>query len=103
MVMQAVLDSKMPLSYLTSEVKIYPQLLKNVRVKDKAEAQGNEAVQAAVRKAGESLGSDGRILVRESGTEPLIRVMVEAETDDICRRLCEDVAAVIVSEGLIAE
>ena len=103
MVMQAVLDSKMPLSYLTSEVKIYPQLLKNVRVKDKAEAQGNEAVQAAVRKAGESLGSDGRILVRESGTEPLIRVMVEAETDDICRRLCEDVAAVIVSEGLTAE
>ena len=103
MVMQAVLDSKMPLSYLTSEVRIYPQLLKNVRVRDKAEARENAAVQAAVQKAAESLDGNGRILVRESGTEPLIRVMVEAETDEICRKLCEDVAAVIASEGLVAE
>ena len=81
-------------------MKIYPQLLKNVRVKDKKTAQENPAVQEAVKKAAEALGSDGRILVRESGTEPVIRVMVEAASDEICEKYVDSVIKVIEGEGL---
>ncbi len=91
------------LSDLAGEVTIYPQLLKNVRVKDKKEARENPAVQAAVEKVAASLGENGRILVRESGTEPLIRVMVEAENDAVCLEMVDSVIDVIRSEGLTAE
>lgn len=91
------------LSDLAGEVTIYPQLLKNVRVKDKMEARENPAMQAAVAAVAEKLGENGRILVRESGTEPLIRVMVEAENDEICLEMVDSVIEVIKKEGLAVE
>ena len=100
MIMEVILEKKQTLSKLADEVKIFPQVLKNVRVKDKKTARENPAVEEAVRKAGEELGSDGRILVRESGTEPVIRVMVEAATDEICEKYVDGVIEVIKAEGL---
>lgn len=100
MVMEAVIEKKQTLGTLADEVKIFPQLLKNVRVKDKKTALDNAAVQAAVEKTAEELGTDGRILVRESGTEPVIRVMVEAASDEICEKYVDSVVKVIESEGL---
>jgi phosphoglucosamine mutase len=103
MIMEVMLEKKMSLGKLTEPVKIYPQLLKNVRVVDKKTARENEAVNAAVNAVAEELGENGRILVRESGTEPLIRVMVEAVTDELCRKYVEQVIAVIREEGLVVE
>lgn len=100
MVMEVILEKKQSLGKLADEVTIFPQLLKNVRVKDKKTARENPAVQEAVQKAADALGSDGRILVRESGTEPLIRVMVEASTDEICAKYVDSVVKVIEAEGL---
>ena len=98
--MEVILNKKQSLSELCRPVKIYPQLLKNIRVADKKTARENAQVQAAVQKVAKELGSDGRILVRESGTEPLIRVMVEAATDELCAKYVDFVIDVIVSEGL---
>ena len=78
---------------------MYPQVLKNFRVKDKALAQADEAVQAAVKKAADALGNDGRILVRESGTEPLIRVMVEAMDRTLCEEYVDSVIEVLKAQG----
>ena len=103
MVVQTMLDKKQSLSTLAGEMKTYPQILKNVKVFDKAAAQANPKVQEAVSAVAKALGSDGRILVRESGTEPLIRVMVEAKTQDICREMVDSVVKVIYQEGLAVE
>lgn len=78
--MEVMLAKKMPMSKLAEPLTIYPQVLENVRVTDKKAAQDDEAVQAAVKAVAEALGDTGRILVRESGTEPVVRVMVEAPT-----------------------
>ena len=102
MIMEVIMEKKQTLAKLCSDVKIYPQLLKNVRVTDKKTARENPAVQKAVDDVAAALGSDGRILVRESGTEPVIRVMVEAATDEICRQYVEQVSQVIRAEGLEA-
>ena len=101
MVMNVILEKKQSLSTLASEVTIYPQLLKNVRVENKKAVKANVNVQEAIKKVGEALGSDGRILVRESGTEPVIRVMVEAPTHRVCEKHVDDVIAVMEKEGLI--
>ena len=93
--MEVMLAKKQSLSKLAEPVITYPQVLINVRVADKAAAQADPAVQAAVKAVAEELGDTGRILVRESGTEPLIRVMVEAESQDECRRLAQSVVDVI--------
>lgn len=103
MVMEVILEKKMALSKLVEEVKIYPQLLKNVRVADKKAVADNEAVTKAVEAVAEALGDDGRILVRESGTEPLIRVMVEAASDELCEKYVMQVVDVIKDQGLAAE
>ena len=103
MVVQTMLDKKQSLATLAGEMKTYPQILKNVKVFDKAAAQANPKVQEAVKAVAKALGSDGRILVRESGTEPLIRVMVEAKTQDICREMVDSVVKVIYQEGLAIE
>ncbi len=103
MVMQTMIEKKAPLSALAGEMKVYPQVLKNVRVADKKAAQANEKVRAAVRAAEEALGTEGRILVRESGTEPKIRVMVEASDYETCDRYVEGVVKVIYDEGLAVE
>ena len=100
MLMEVILEKKQSLGKLADEVKIYPQILKNVRVKDKKTARENPAVIEAVQKAADELGSDGRILVRESGTEPVIRVMVEAASDEICEKYVDGVIDVIKAEGL---
>ena len=93
--MEVMQAKKLPLSRLKEGMTVYPQVLINVRVTDKAAAQADPAVQAAVKAVEEELGGTGRILVRESGTEPVIRVMVEAETEAACRELTERVAAVL--------
>ncbi len=103
MIMEVILEKKMALSKLVEEVKIYPQLLKNVRVADKKAVADNEAVTKAVESVAEALGDDGRILVRESGTEPLIRVMVEAASDDLCEKYVMQVVDVIKEQGLAVE
>lgn len=100
MIMEVIMEKKQTLAKLCEEVKIYPQLLKNVRVVDKKTARENPAVQKAVEAVAEALGSDGRILVRESGTEPVIRVMVEAATDELCEKYVDQVVDVIKAEGL---
>jgi len=100
--MEVLLAKEKPMSELASPVVFYPQVLKNVRVKSKPEAQNDPDVQAAVQKVAEELGDTGRILVRESGTEPVIRVMVEAESDEICEKLVDSVIEVIKAKGHIA-
>ena len=97
--MEVMLAKKLPLSKLAEPVTIYPQVLKNVRVKSKPEAQNDADVQQAVAKVADTLGDTGRILVRESGTEPVIRVMVEAETESLCEKYVDQVIDVIKSKG----
>ena len=99
--MEVMLAKQKPMSELAAPVKFYPQVLKNVRVKSKPEAQNDPDVQAAVQKVADALGSDGRILVRESGTEPVIRVMVEAGTDELCEQYVDQVIEVIRAKGHI--
>ncbi len=101
LLMEVMLEKKQTLVKLTEEVKIYPQLLKNVRVSDKKTARENAEVVKAVEAVTEALGNDGRILVRESGTEPVIRVMVEASTDELCERYVNQVVGVMHQQGLI--
>ena len=101
--MEVMLAKEKPLSVLAAPVKFYPQVLKNVRVKSKPDAQNDPDVQAAVAKVGEELGTTGRILVRESGTEPVIRVMVEAPSEEICEKYVDGVIDVIRQKGHIAE
>ena len=93
--MEVMMAKKMKMSQLTEDLHIYPQVLVNVKVKDKAVTQADKDVQDAVKKVVDALGDTGRILVRESGTEPLIRVMVEAETEEICRKHVDNVVSVI--------
>lgn len=97
--MQAMIGSKKTLSELASPFKVYPQVLVNVKVKDKAEAQNDPDVKSAVEKASEILGTSGRMLVRESGTEPLIRVMAEAQTEEECHKCVDMVVDVIRAKG----
>ncbi|MBE6996292.1 MAG: phosphoglucosamine mutase, partial [Ruminococcaceae bacterium] len=98
-VMEVVLAKKMSLSRLAEPVVIYPQVLINVRVKDKKEAQADPDVVASVQAVTDELGNTGRILVRESGTEPVVRVMVEAESKERCQALAERVVEVIRQKG----
>ena len=101
MIMEVIMEKKQSLAKMCEEVKIYPQLLKNVRVTDKKTARENPAVQKAVEEVSAALGTDGRILVRESGTEPVVRVMVEAATDEICEKHVNQVIQVMEAEGLV--
>ena len=97
--MEVMISSKKKMSELTSPVSIYPQCLKNIKVISKPEARADEDVQAEVNKVAEELGNDGRILLRESGTEPVIRVMVEAKTDHLAEKYVNQVIKVIEDKG----
>lgn len=97
--MEVMLEKKMTLGELAAPVTIYPQILKNIRVKDKEAALRDPAVQKAIREAAETLGKEGRVLVRESGTEPLIRVMVEAKTKEICETYADEILEAITAGG----
>lgn len=99
--MQVMIAKKKTLSELAKPVTIFPQVLKNVRVTDKVVARNDEDVQVAVDEVRKTLGDDGRILVRESGTEPVVRVMVEAKTHEICEEQVEKVVNVLKEKGYI--
>lgn len=93
--MEVILERKVPLSKLAEPVHTYPQLLQNVRVTDKETALQNHALQQMTTQIEQQLAGDGRVLIRPSGTEPVIRVMVEAATDELCKQYVEQLAAVI--------
>lgn len=98
-IMEVILETKLKLSELIKEVQIYPQVLKNVRVKDKKTAREDTDVVKIIEDVTEELGSNGRILVRESGTEPVLRVMVEAPSLDICEKYVNLVLAKLQVKG----
>jgi phosphoglucosamine mutase len=91
--MEVILERKTTLSKLAEPVHIYPQLLENVRVPDKEAALQNPALKAAIAEVEQELGDEGRVLIRPSGTEPLVRVMVEAANDELCRRYVDRLVA----------
>ncbi|MDO4294969.1 MAG: phosphoglucosamine mutase [bacterium] len=97
--MEVMLEKKESLSKLASEVTVYPQVLKNVRVFDKTAAQDDALVQEEVKKVAEALGNTGRILLRQSGTEPVVRVMVEAPSQEICEKYVDQVIDVMKAQG----
>ena len=98
-VMEAVTETKMPLSELAAGMKTYPQKLKNVVVTDKDETMNCPAVRAAVKAAEEELGENGRVLLRKSGTEPLLRVMVEADSEALCEQKCDEIIEAMRAAG----
>ena len=98
-IMQVIMSRQKKLSELAAPFTVYPQVLENVKVKDKAAAQADPDVRAEVDKVAAELGDSGRILVRESGTEPLVRVMVEAEQESVCRSCVDRVVNVIRLKG----
>ena len=99
MLMEVMFEKKTRLSELRRGFKVFPQCLKNVRVSDKPAVMGDSDVLAAISGVEKELGDNGRILVRESGTEPVIRVMVEAETAEDCEKYVEQVIKVIMDKG----
>lgn len=99
-IMEAITEKKQDLATLASEVRIFPQLLQNVSVKNKAQTRADEAVVAMIEQVEQELGENGRVLVRESGTEPVIRVMVEADTDELCKVCVEKIVQVMKERGL---
>ena len=98
-IMEVILEKKQPLDKLASELEIFPQVLKNVKVVDKAAAQDDADVKAEVAKVAGLLGDDGRILLRQSGTEPVVRVMVEASSLNICETYVDQVIEVMKAKG----
>ena len=100
-VMEAVIESKMTLEKLAEPVKMFPQVLKNVRVQNKKAVREDTAVQDLIAQIGKKLGGDGRILLRESGTEPVVRVMAEAATEEICEACVDRVVELIHERGLV--
>ena len=97
--MEVMLDKKESLATLTADLVIYPQLLKNVIVDDKDGTLNDPVVKAAEAKVAADLGDDGRILLRKSGTEPLLRVMVEATTDELCEQKVNEVIDAMKESG----
>lgn len=93
---------KKKLNELAEGFTVYPQVLTNVRVTDKKAAQVDADVQDALKKVTEKLGDTGRILVRESGTEPVVRLMLEAESEEICQKYVDMVVNVIKENGYVA-
>ena len=97
--MEVMMAKKKPLSALAEGFTVYPQVLRNIRVKDKPAARSDEDVVNAIKSAEKELSDSGRILVRESGTEPVIRIMAEADSIEKCRRCVDSVANVIIAKG----
>ena len=103
MLMEVILEKKQSLGTLCKGMQMYPQLLQNVKVENKAAVTGNAHVQEEKERISTALGEDGRILLRESGTEPVIRVMVEAQSDELCAKYVDEMVQVIREEGLAVE
>ncbi|MBR6812696.1 MAG: phosphoglucosamine mutase, partial [Oscillospiraceae bacterium] len=98
-VLQVMLDRKEKLSALTKPLAIYPQVLKNVRVLDKDAALTDPDVVSEAERVSALLGNDGRLLLRKSGTEPLVRVMVEASSEEACEKYTQMVVDVLIKKG----
>lgn len=103
MMMEVILEKKQSLGTLCKGMKMYPQLLVNVRVDDKDAAINHPQVQALLKQIVDELGDDGRILLRKSGTEPVVRVMVEAQSDEVCRKYVDFMVQKMREEKLIVE
>lgn len=102
-IMEAVIESKKTLAQLVEPVTIYPQLMKNVYVRDKKEAQNDVEVQKVIKEVEDKLGDEGRVLVRESGTEPVVRVMVEADTNEKCLQSVDYIITKMKERGFVIE
>jgi len=100
-VMQVIISSNRKLSELAAPMRMYPQALKNLIVQDKDAVGKHPTVRAAIEKAETALGDNGRVLCRASGTEPLWRVMVEAESEALCESTCSDIIAAARESGLL--
>ena len=98
-IMEAMTETKQPLSKLTEGMRMYPQKLKNVIVDDKDAALADEAVQAEVKKVEAELGTEGRVVLRKSGTEPVLRVMVEAGTEELCEQKVDQIIDSMKTNG----
>ena len=103
MLMQVMIDTQLPLSVLAAGVTMYPQVLKNVRVDDKDLTLADAAVQAAVDECTAELGDSGRVLLRKSGTEPVLRVMAEAGTAEECEKQVDRIIAAMEKSGHLIE
>lgn len=103
MLMEVILEKKQSLGTLCKGMKMYPQLLVNVRVDDKDAAINHPQVQALLKQIMDELGDNGRILLRKSGTEPVVRVMVEAQSDEVCRKYVDLMVQKMREEKLIVE
>ncbi len=99
--MEVMMAKNLSLSKLVSPVKIYPQVLLNVKVADREKAENDADVLAAVKRVEEKLNGDGRILYRASGTEPLIRIMVEAESERAAKTYAKQVSEVLTKKGYV--
>ena len=103
MIAEEMCDRKMSLSKLAEPVMLYPQYLLNLRVKDKKAAMSDPAVLEAQKAADALINGAGRTLLRQSGTEPVVRVMVEAETTELCEKYAAMIADVIKERGHCVE
>ncbi|MBO5019998.1 MAG: phosphoglucosamine mutase, partial [Clostridia bacterium] len=103
MIAEEMRDRKSPLSKLAEPVKLYPQLVKNIRVKDKATVMMDSEVLAELKVVDGLINGKGRALLRQSGTEPVIRIMIESETDELCEKYAERIAKVIIENGHLEE
>jgi len=103
MIAEEMCDRKLSLSKLAEPVTLYPQYLKNLRVKSKEAVMNDQAVLDAQAEAEKLIAGNGRTLLRQSGTEPVIRVMVEAETPELCEKYAAMIADVIVERGHCVE
>ncbi|MBO5725774.1 MAG: phosphoglucosamine mutase [Clostridia bacterium] len=103
MITEEMCDRKSSLASLAEPVMLYPQYLVNIRVKDKAAAKNDPDVIAEVEAVEKLINGNGRVLIRESGTEPVIRVMIESETDELCHEYAHRIADVIIANGHQAE
>jgi phosphoglucosamine mutase len=99
--METMLEKKAKLSSLSDEMFVYPSVLLNVRVKEKGAARADEGVKAAEEQAQQMLGWDGRLLLRESGTEPVVRILAEAKTKALCDGAVETVRSALETGGHI--
>lgn len=98
-IMEVFIESKLPSSRLCAGLEYYPQITKNIRVDDKDAAVSDSDVLVAVKYAEDKLGDDGKVLLRKSGTEPVVRVTVEAKGEDLCRTLADRIAGTIIKKG----
>lgn len=103
MLTEEVCDTKLPLENLTKEVQVYPQYLKNIRVKNKLAVINDQFVKSVVLEIDREINKNGRVLLRESGTEPVIRIMIECESEEKCKDFAERIAEVIKNRGHYAE